>query len=129
MDGDSGDTMEQTLDHRAASDPFGHVDPVHDDEVVEFTTHIRERPVTCHWAEGRVTGDPELMQRLSQTIVATGWTDHPASVAKAISEAVANPVTIRIVAHHQVDPDGHVPAPPCPDPGRAYDVLGDYWLG
>ncbi len=121
--------MEHALDRRTAADPFGAVESVHDDEVVEFTTHIRERPVTCHWVEGRVTGDPELMQRLSQTIVATGWTDHPASVAKAISEAVANPVTIRIVAHHQIDPDGHVSAPPCPDPGRDDDVLGDYWLG
>lgn len=133
MDGSGGYPMEQTLDHRSqveGSDAalFDDADPT-DDDVVEFATYIRERPVTCHWENGRVTGDRELMDRLARMVVAKGWTEHPATVARTISCAVANPVTIRIVGRRDLELNGGVPVPPCPSPRGDGGVLGDYWLG
>lgn len=90
-------------------------------EIVEFVTYIRERPVACQWASGVVTGDPELMARLSHNAVSEGWADSPSSVARALSAAVGSPVTIRIVSDLEVDlSGGELPT---------LDVLGDYWLG
>jgi hypothetical protein len=95
------------------------------EDVVEFATFIRERPVACRWVAGDVTGDPELMQRLTHMIVPAGWTRSPSTVARAISDAVAHPVTIRVVRAAEVDltDEAFVPAPERPD------VMGDYWLG
>ena len=76
------------------------------DEVVEFATFIRERPVSCRWVDGQVDGDAELLQRLAHTSVVPNWTAHPSTVAKAIGAAVASPVTIRVVHPHEVEPDG-----------------------
>ena len=121
--------MENAVDRRWAADPRERADHVELDEVVEFATFIRERPVTCHWADGEVTGDPELLERLSRMSVPDGWTSQPASVAKAISDAVAHPVAIRIVHRHEIELPGYGSASPC-DGGRDdADVLGDYWLG
>ena len=90
-------------------------------EVVEFSTFIRERPVACQWAAGVVTGDPELMSRLSHMEMADGWAQTPSSVARALSAAVGSPVTIRIVSELEVDlPDTEL---------AGFEVLGDYWLG
>ena len=67
--------MENTLDRRSATDSVERADHLELDEVVEFATFIRERPVTCHWFDGEVTGDPELLERLSRMAVPDGWTD------------------------------------------------------
>ena len=96
--------MENTLDRRSATDSVERADHLELDEVVEFATFIRERPVTCHWFDGEVTGDPELLERLPRMAVPDGWTDQPATVAKAISAAVAHPVAIRIVHRHEIEP-------------------------
>lgn len=103
------------------------------DEVVEFATFIRERPVSCRWVDGQVDGDAELLQRLAHTSVVPNWTAHPSTVAKAIGAAVASPVTIRVVHPHEVEPDVEpaaadavsLAAPPT-EPER---LPGDYWLG
>lgn len=90
-------------------------------EIVEFATYIRERPVACQWSSGVVTGDPELMARLSHTVMADGWAETPSSVARALSAAVGSPVTIRVVSDLEVDLAGGELS--------TLDVLGDYWLG
>lgn len=65
--------------------------------VVEFTTTIRGRTVSCRWEAGSLSGDPELLDRLSRVPVREGWNDDPCAVASAIGIAVAHPVTIRLV--------------------------------
>ncbi len=96
-------------------------------DVVEFTSSIRERSVMCRWSNGSVTGDPELMGRLSRVSLPKNWTAHPSSVAKAISSVVAGPVTIRIVGDR--DDRSAEPTSPTPCSCGDSDVLGDYWLG
>ncbi len=68
------------------------------DQVVEFSTSIRERPVACRWDRGEVSGDPELLDRMFRLEPDGGWSEEPASVARVISAAVPSPVVIRIVA-------------------------------
>lgn len=116
--------METTEDRQRANEP-AEGDTAGPEDAVEFATFIRERPVSCRWVAGDVTGDAELMQRLAHMIVPDGWTRSPSTVARAISDAVAHPVTIRVVRAADLDPadDSFVPAPVHPD------VLGDYWLG
>lgn len=95
------------------------------DEVVEISTFIRERPVACRWASGVVTGDAELMGRLSHTTTGRAWAQRPSSVARAVSAAVGSPVTIRVLDDLEVDL-----ADADEGPGTVTDdVLGDYWLG
>lgn len=121
--------MENALDRRSATDSRERADHLELDEVVEFATFIRERPVTCHWIDGEVTGDPELLERLSRMLVPDGWADQPATVAKAISDAVAHPVSIRIVHRHEIEFTDTPRSSYWSGTGRDADVLGDYWLG
>ena len=109
---------------------------------VEVATFMRDRPVSCRWVGGELTGDPALLARLSHMILPARWLEDPSSVASAISAAVAHPVTIRVVP---LDPAADAPVHGTgedgPEPGPAIDlrapredrddgdVLGDYWLG
>ena len=72
------------------------------DEIVEISTFIRERPVACRWSSGVVTGDAELLGRLSQTTAGRNWAERPSSVARAVSAAVGSPVTIRVLDELEV---------------------------
>jgi len=104
-------------------------------EMVEFSTFIRERPVVCRWVEGVLSGDNELIDRLSLVPRPHGWSDHPASVAKVISEAIGSTVTVRLVDRQQgTCSDERAGLVGGPDrPGEAdrdeRAGLGDYWLG
>ena len=116
-------------------------------EMVEFSTFIRERPVVCRWSGGVLSGDDELIDRLSHVPRPQGWSDHPASVAKVISEAIGSTVTVRLVDRHtslgREGCVGSVDGPGAPalganpgadgsgsEPARDdCDCLGDYWLG
>lgn len=109
----------------------GAADTASGTEVIEFRTFMRERPVACRWSQGRVTGDPELLARIGHMVRGGDWARQPSTVARVISDAVAHPVTIRLVSEphfvdevaeldDQLDPD----AAPCAD-----GALGDYWLG
>ena len=116
-------------------------------EMVEFSTFIRERPVVCRWAGGVLSGDDELIDRLSRVPRPQGWSDHPASVAKVIGEAIGSTVTVRVVDRHawmlregcaaSLDGSGALALGSNPGaegsgsgPARDdCDCLGDYWLG
>lgn len=96
-------------------------------EVIEFRTFMRERPVACRWSQGRVTGDPELLARIGHMVRGGDWARQPSTVARVISDAVAHPVTIRLVSEPSlVDElaERDADAAPCAD-----GALGDYWLG
>jgi hypothetical protein len=95
------------------------------DEIVEISTFIRERPVACRWSSGVVTGDAELLGRLSQTTAGRNWAERPSSVASAVSAAVGSPVTIRVLDELEVDLTDDEPGAEA----ATHDVLGDYWLG
>jgi len=113
-------------------------------EMVEFSTFIRERPVVCRWVEGVLSGDNELIDRLSHVPRPQGWSDHPASVAKVISEAIGSTVTVRLVDRQREtcsddraglvgDPGrpgtpGATTTPGAPERSECA-CLGDYWLG
>lgn len=91
-------------------------------DVIEFRTFMRERPVSCRWSQGRLTGDAELLQRVSHMAVRDDWASEPATVARVISDAVAHPVTIRVVDDLGIDLTEAAPS-------ADGEVLGDYWLG
>lgn len=94
-------------------------------EVIEFRTFMRERPVACRWSQGRLTGDPELLARIGHMVRGGDWARKPSTVARVICDAVAHPVTIRLVSEGPAADELSEPeAPPCED-----GALGDYWLG
>ena len=101
-------------------------------EVVEFRTFMRERPVACRWSDGRITGDRELLERIEHMVRDGDWARQPSTVARVISDAVAHPVTIRLVSEAGTGDDQVLSelgaagsdSPPCCD-----GALGDYWLG
>lgn len=109
------------------------------DETVEFDTFMRDRPVRCRWSRGELTGDRELLERIEHMGFGPAWRASPASVARAISAAVAHPVTIRVLSPSCDEVDlresttggaalgGQVSGRH--DLGARSDVLGDYWLG
>jgi hypothetical protein len=116
-------------------------------EMVEFSTFIRERPVVCRWSGGVLSGDDELIDSLARLPRPQGWSDHPASVAKVIGEAIGSTVTVRLVDRHEGlvreacagSVDGSSALALGSDPGAEgsgseparddCDCLGDYWLG
>ena len=63
-----------------------------DDQVFEFTTRIREREARCFWANGSVSGDDELIERIGRAFPTAEWTLDPIAVAHAISLVVIYPV-------------------------------------
>ena len=67
-----------------------------DDEVFEFTTRIRDREARCFWANGIVSGDDELIERISRALPTTEWTLDPIAVAHAVSQVVIYPVNIAV---------------------------------
>lgn len=67
-----------------------------DDEVFEFTTRIRDREARCFWANGIVSGDEELIERISRALPTTEWTLDPIAVAHAVSQVVIYPVNIAV---------------------------------
>ena len=77
-------------DRTAAGDVFS-------EAVVEFTTHIRDRVVSCRWDAGRVTGDAELLHRVQRSAGDSHWHRSPTTVAEAVRAAVACPVAIHVL--------------------------------
>jgi hypothetical protein len=67
-----------------------------DDQVFEFTTRIRDREASCFWANGSVSGDEELIERIGRAFPTTQWTLDPIAVAHAISQVVIYPVHIAV---------------------------------
>ena len=124
-------------DQRPISERWSIEDPALSEvgEMVEFSTVIRERPVVCRWVEGVLSGDNELIDRLSHVPRPQGWSDHPASVARVISEAIGSTVTVRLVdcqrgtcSDDRAGLVGDSGDPGGPDRGERAG-LGDYWLG
>ncbi len=67
-----------------------------DDQVFEFTTRIRDREARCFWANGSVSGDDELIERIGRAFPTNEWTLDPIAVAHAVSQVVIYPVHIAV---------------------------------
>ncbi len=68
------------------------------DEVVEFSTHVRGRPVTCRWDGVQLSGDAPLLERLRRGGALPEPGARPGAVARAIRSAVPAPVSLEVVA-------------------------------
>ncbi len=68
------------------------------DEVVEFSTHVRGRSVTCRWDGVRLSGDAALLERLRRGGALPEPGARPGAVARAIRSAVPAPVSLEVVA-------------------------------
>jgi hypothetical protein len=76
------------------------------DQVFEFTTRIRDREARCFWANGSVSGDDELIERIGRAFPTTEWTLDPIAVAHAISQVVIYPVHIAVSSDSTASGEG-----------------------
>ena len=85
-----------------------------EDEIVEFSTHVRGRPVTCRWDGVQLSGDAALLERLRRGGALPEPGARPGAVARAIRSAVPAPVSLEVVA---VDAPTAPPQPAWGAPG------------
>lgn len=65
-------------------------------EVIEFSTQVRGRRVSCTWDGERLTGDLELLDRLRRAGAVPRAGTRPGLIARAIRAAVPAPVRIEV---------------------------------
>lgn len=69
-------------------------EPIEDESVVEYATKIRGYDVSCILRHGQLTGDSELIARISRAALDRDI-DDPVALAQVVRDAVGSDVTIR----------------------------------
>lgn len=67
---------------------------IEDEAVVEYATKIRGHDVSCTLRHGELTGDRELITRISRAALDRDI-DDPVTLAQVVRDAVGSDVTIR----------------------------------